>query len=819
MRLFQSDGSAGAAIGKFRSRYVRRGVQSGQALIVILSCCAFLGAGLFSVYNTAQLAIAKRELVNAADASAYSGASIIAQGLNYTAYTNRAILANNALIGQMMTIRSSLAMSQWYWKNTEKGWKVFEAITRFIPLIGGLIASFAGAVAMFAKFWGSNVVYPTQVMAEALQVVGTAAIGLSNQVMWLSQQVHLADSLASFEPNMIQIAQDNAPDASVDAVLHGTAFGPAVTLGMFAAQFKIKKRSATRTMGTAAAAKDEYLNYVSEINHDLTAPAYVAGRTLLPNAVGLWIATGCDTPGSAAVGGMSGAFAPAAGLGSSGDTAARAFDTFLSFLSIIANPLMCLYDRHGGSEMIQLADGKMAWVAIDAMTFNVPELDFHIPMAGGATMSFTERGRSQRPFPEALQHFEAQVGHNRLFNQENKPRYMGHQTPQPPDCIEFLSPGNWDMYAVSSNTLTTGTCAVLASGTSEQTRFRGIWGGDLREAAEKTIRSSDSGSNTANLLQPLTTPLASTMHTAVGQLQAQVSLPAAQAPTITPPGGLVTPMPAGVSAVTGTSTTGLPNTSGLQQAGASIATSSWMSGISSVRTSLLGLAQRLNPANFTAQNPARMLESAVGGVGWGSQSDGDGPDFWDEELLNELGLGSVVQMFSMKVSDGVETPRTPILNNIFNTLADGLPPYFWDVRVLDPVQGRQEGEAEDLQFTDGNHDDYNRRRYNLGPIVYLPLIKDFDKVRTTGKIGMNGAVMGLPDYDANRNVLRAIGKARIFFRQPSDHWLTRYKQITTASLLLPYWQVRNEGLSYADKWGLMTIDGVTIMLNDFGDGS
>ncbi len=368
---------------------VARKRQSGQALIIILAFSAILGAGLFSIYNTAQLTTAKRELVNAADASAYSGAAIIAQGLNYTAYTNRAMLANNALIGQMMAIRSNLSMSQWYWKNNATFWKAIKAITQFIPYVGAAISGISNGISKFSEFWGNKVVYSSRMMAEVLQVSGTAAVGLSNQVMWLSQQVHLADSLAGFEPNMIKIAKDNAPDASVDWALHATVFGPAVTLGMFASEFKPKLRKSSRTMGTNQAAKDEYLNYVTEVNRNVATPAYLGSRSLLPNAVGLWIATGCDSGSSAAVGGLSGLFANTSGFGETLDTIVRTVDTFTSLLSVIANPIMCLYERHGGSELIQLEDGKMAWAAVDAMAFKVPLINWYIPVAGGSNMSFT----------------------------------------------------------------------------------------------------------------------------------------------------------------------------------------------------------------------------------------------------------------------------------------------------------------------------------------------------------------------------------------------------------------------------------------------
>ena len=196
----------------------------------------------------------------------------------------------------------------------------------------------------------------------------------------------------------------------------------------------------------------------------------------------------------------------------------------------------------------------------------------------------------------------------------------------------------------------------------------------------------------------------------------------------------------------------------------------------------------------------------------GGSDGGINPFF--EILLKVSGLGSLVEMFTMKISDGVETPRKESLNKAFNIIADGLPKYFWDVRITEKTQSVNSAEREDLVFSDDNPDDYNQRRYNLGPLVYLPLTKQMGKIKTAAKLGIGGKVMGLPDYDDNEDKMRAIGKARIFFRQPSDQWSNRYRVVINASLIMPFWQVRNESLSYADKWGLMALDGARNFYND-----
>ena len=183
--------------------------QSGVANVLVLAFATVLSVGLASIYYTTQQAVAKRELVNAADAGAYSGATIIAQGLNYTASTNRAILANNALIGQMVSITSTLKMSTWYWRNTAKMWRAFGSMVKLFPFIGTYISAGAQGFSYFSKYWGKGLEGPLM-LANVLTQASTAAVGVTNLALFASQQVHLADSLVMYEPHMVKIAKSNA---------------------------------------------------------------------------------------------------------------------------------------------------------------------------------------------------------------------------------------------------------------------------------------------------------------------------------------------------------------------------------------------------------------------------------------------------------------------------------------------------------------------------------------------------------------------------------------------------------------------------------
>ncbi len=75
--------------------------QQGQAMVLLLLFSVVVLLAVILLYNTGQLTREKMELQNAADAAAYSDAVLAARELNFIAYTNRAMVANEVAIGQL----------------------------------------------------------------------------------------------------------------------------------------------------------------------------------------------------------------------------------------------------------------------------------------------------------------------------------------------------------------------------------------------------------------------------------------------------------------------------------------------------------------------------------------------------------------------------------------------------------------------------------------------------------------------------------------------------------------------------------------------
>lgn len=84
----------------------RRRQQAGQALIYGLFVLMGGLASLFFLFNVGQLTREKTKLVNASDAVAYSGGVMHARAMNFAAYTNRSLIANEVTIAQMVSLSS-----------------------------------------------------------------------------------------------------------------------------------------------------------------------------------------------------------------------------------------------------------------------------------------------------------------------------------------------------------------------------------------------------------------------------------------------------------------------------------------------------------------------------------------------------------------------------------------------------------------------------------------------------------------------------------------------------------------------------------------
>jgi len=103
--------------------------QSGQVAPVALFGMLIAGAVLVTMFNTGQKITEKSQVANAADAAAYSGAVWTARHLNFMAYTNRAMVANHATVGHLVSYVSWI-------RYVDDSIDYIDRITQFIPYVG-----------------------------------------------------------------------------------------------------------------------------------------------------------------------------------------------------------------------------------------------------------------------------------------------------------------------------------------------------------------------------------------------------------------------------------------------------------------------------------------------------------------------------------------------------------------------------------------------------------------------------------------------------------------------------------------------------------
>ncbi|MBS0192668.1 MAG: hypothetical protein JSR34_00275 [Proteobacteria bacterium] len=80
--------------------------QSGQIIIMVAILAIVLLLAALLVYNVGRVNLVKTRLQNTADSASYSSALVMARAYNFTAYSNRAMVANQVAIAQMVSLAS-----------------------------------------------------------------------------------------------------------------------------------------------------------------------------------------------------------------------------------------------------------------------------------------------------------------------------------------------------------------------------------------------------------------------------------------------------------------------------------------------------------------------------------------------------------------------------------------------------------------------------------------------------------------------------------------------------------------------------------------
>jgi len=199
----------------------RLGNQRGQAAVFVLALMGVVLVCTVWLYQSGRITSEKMQLQNAADAAAFGASTLEARSLNFAAYTNRAMVANEVAVGQLIGLLS---------------WT--DQLTQSEEYCGVYTAALELAGAALAALLAETVVGPeivetvTQVIVETLDTIAgvltavgealeavfdvvvspmIAGLSLINEAYSVSQQIYHGATYALVVKNVYQSLEDNVP--------------------------------------------------------------------------------------------------------------------------------------------------------------------------------------------------------------------------------------------------------------------------------------------------------------------------------------------------------------------------------------------------------------------------------------------------------------------------------------------------------------------------------------------------------------------------------------------------------------------------------
>jgi hypothetical protein len=167
------------------------GAQQGQALVLGLCLLLLVALLLFFQFSAGQATAAKLRIVNATDAAAYSAGLWRARAMNYYAYSNRAIIANEVAIAQAATMVS-------YAKFLERLTDNVDEVAQYVPYVAQV-----SEVIREVAYWVSQVTQYTALGETAARSAYIQALSASQELMFAATHPAVLSRIAA------EIAREN----------------------------------------------------------------------------------------------------------------------------------------------------------------------------------------------------------------------------------------------------------------------------------------------------------------------------------------------------------------------------------------------------------------------------------------------------------------------------------------------------------------------------------------------------------------------------------------------------------------------------------
>jgi len=186
--------------------------QRGQASVFVLALIGVVLLSAIFLFESGRLTSEKMQLQNAADAAAFGASILEARSLNFAAYTNRAMVANEVAIGQMVGILSFVDELKTSGEYLEGYGLALNAIAVLLSPVGVGEELFPAAEAL--ETLGLQITKTGKSIEDFLKPIASGAVkGLSiiNTVYSASQTIYHGATLILEATTILQSLEDNVP--------------------------------------------------------------------------------------------------------------------------------------------------------------------------------------------------------------------------------------------------------------------------------------------------------------------------------------------------------------------------------------------------------------------------------------------------------------------------------------------------------------------------------------------------------------------------------------------------------------------------------
>jgi Putative Flp pilus-assembly TadE/G-like len=190
---------------RFSATSTLRKDQAGQALVLGMFMILAGLLGLYFMFNAGQVVASKTRLVTATDAAAYSAAIWRARALNFAAYTNRAIVAQEVAVAQAVTLVSYA--------------KFIETFTVNTALVGSSIPGVGQALATWATTAGPARIAAETAASAEIKLRADNAIGYKALLEKSQALVLLAANTISMSATANEVVKANDSNFFAHAIL------------------------------------------------------------------------------------------------------------------------------------------------------------------------------------------------------------------------------------------------------------------------------------------------------------------------------------------------------------------------------------------------------------------------------------------------------------------------------------------------------------------------------------------------------------------------------------------------------------------------